>query len=69
VTIARGGHVPIVPELERPHPVEATKDAVNEAARGRSLRTPFLAFTGVTVVVAVLVAVVLTAALLVYYLV
>ena len=69
MTIVRGGHDSNVPEVERPHPVEATKDAVNEAARGRSPRTPLLAFTGVTVVVAVLVAVVLTAALLVYYLV
>jgi hypothetical protein len=58
-----------MPELERPHPVEATKDAVSEAARGRSPRTPLLAFTGVTAVVAVVVAVVLAATLLVYYLV
>lgn len=58
-----------MPEIHAPHPVEATKGLAEEAARGRSPRTPLIMFTGVTLGVAVVVAVVLTAALLVYYLV
>lgn len=47
---------------------ETPKDLVEEADRGRSPRTPFLALTGVTVVVAVMVVVILVVAFLVYYL-
>jgi len=54
---------------ETPHPVEAARELAHEAERGRSERTPLIAITGVTLVVAVVVAIVLTAALLVYFLV
>lgn len=52
---------------DTPHPVEATKELAQEAGRGRSPRTPFIALTGVTLVVGVVVALVMTIALLVYY--
>jgi hypothetical protein len=48
--------------------VEKPKDLAREAERGRSERTPFIALTGVTVVVGIAVAVVLAVALLVYFL-
>jgi hypothetical protein len=48
---------------------ETPKDLVEEAQRGRSERAPFLALTGVTIAVGILVAVILVAAFLVYYLV
>lgn len=47
---------------------EPTKDLIEEAERGRSERTPFIALTGVTIAVAVVVAVILVAVFLVYYL-
>jgi hypothetical protein len=47
---------------------ETPKDLADEAQRGRSERTPWIALTGVTLTVAVFVAVILVAALLVYYL-
>ena len=47
---------------------ETPKQLVEEADRGRSPRTPFLALTGVTLVVAAVVAVILVAAFLVYFL-
>jgi hypothetical protein len=47
---------------------ESPKDLVEEAQRGRSERTPWIALTGVTIVVGILVAVILVAAFLVYYL-
>jgi hypothetical protein len=46
---------------------ETPKDLVDEAQRGRSERTPWIALTGVTLVVAVLVAVIVAAALIVYF--
>ena len=46
---------------------ETPKDLVEEAQRGRSERTPWLALTGVTLVVAVLVCVILAVALIVYF--
>jgi hypothetical protein len=46
---------------------ETPKDIVDEAQRGRSERTPWIALTGVTLVVAVLVAVIAAAALIVYF--
>lgn len=46
---------------------ETPKDLVKEAERGRSERTPWLALTGVTLVVGVLVAVILAVALVVYF--
>jgi hypothetical protein len=48
-------------------PVEKTKDLVAEAERGRSPRTPLLALTGVTVFLAVVFAVVVTVALVLYF--
>jgi hypothetical protein len=48
---------------------ESPKDLVEETQRGRSERTPFLALTGVTIAVGAIVAVILVAAFLVYYLV
>jgi len=49
--------------------VEKPKELAQEAARGGSERTPWIALSGVTIVVAVLVAVVLTIAFLLYFLV
>jgi hypothetical protein len=46
---------------------ESPKDLVDEAQRGRSERTPWIALTGVTLVVAVLVGVIVLAALIVYF--
>jgi hypothetical protein len=48
---------------------ESPRDLVEETQRGRSERTPWLALTGVTIVVGVIVVVILVAAFLVYYLV
>lgn len=47
---------------------ETPKELAQEASRGRSERTPAIALTGVALVVGVVVAVILIAALLVYYL-
>jgi hypothetical protein len=46
---------------------ESPKDLVREAERGRSERTPWLALTGVTLAVGAFVAVVIAAALIVYF--
>jgi hypothetical protein len=48
---------------------ETPKDLAEEAQRGRSERTPWLALTGVTMAVAAIVLAILVATLLVYYLV
>jgi hypothetical protein len=48
---------------------ETPKDLADEAQRGRSERTPWLALTGVTMAVAAIVLAILVATLLVYYLV
>lgn len=48
---------------------ETPKDLAEEAHRGRSDRTPWLALTGVTIAVGAIVLAILVAALLVYYLV
>jgi hypothetical protein len=53
---------------DAPHPVETAKELAREAERGRSPRTPLIVLTGVTLVVGIVVAVVLTIALLVYFL-
>ncbi len=47
---------------------ETPKELVKEAQAGRSERTPWLALSGVTLVVGLVVAVILVAALLVYFL-
>jgi hypothetical protein len=44
------------------------KDLVEEAQAGRSERTPWIALTGVTLAVGALVAVIVAAALLLYFL-
>ena len=49
------------------HPVEKTKELAAEADRGRSPRTPLLAITGVTMFVAVIFAVLVTVALILYF--
>jgi hypothetical protein len=49
------------------HPVEKIKELEAEADRGRSPRTPLLALTGVTVVVGMIFAVVVTVALILYF--
>ena len=46
---------------------ETPKDLVKEAERGRSERTPWIALTGVTIAVAVLVGVILAVALILYF--
>jgi hypothetical protein len=47
---------------------ETPKDLVEEAQRGRSERTPWLALTGVTLVVGALVVAILVVVLVVYFL-
>jgi hypothetical protein len=49
------------------HPVETTKDLAAEAERGRSARTPAIAITAVTLIVAVVVALLLAVALTLYF--
>ena len=49
------------------HPVETAKDLEAEAEAGRSERTPWIAITGVSLIVGVVVALVLTVALIVYF--
>jgi hypothetical protein len=46
---------------------ETPRDLVEEAQRGRSERTPWLALTGVTLVVGALVVVIAAVALIVYF--
>ena len=46
---------------------ETPKELVEEAQRGRSERTPWLALTGVTIVLTVVVGVIVAAALIVYF--
>jgi hypothetical protein len=50
-----------------PHPVEKIKELEAEAERGRSPRTPLLALTGVTVLISVIFAVLVTVALILYF--
>jgi hypothetical protein len=49
------------------HPVETAKDLAAEAERGRSPRTPLIAITGVTLFLSVLFAVIVTVALVLYF--
>jgi hypothetical protein len=49
------------------HPVEKIKELEAEADRGRSPRTPLLAVTGVTIVISVIFAVLVTVALILYF--
>jgi hypothetical protein len=47
---------------------ESAEDVVREADRGRSERTPLIALSGVTMIVAIAVAVLVVIVFLVYYL-
>jgi uncharacterized membrane protein YqjE len=49
------------------HPAETAKDLAHEAEEGRSARTPAIALTGVTLVIAAAVAVMTIALLIVYF--
>ena len=49
------------------HPVETVKDLAAEVERGRSPRTPLLALTGVTIAIAILFAILVTIALVLYF--
>jgi hypothetical protein len=53
--------------MAHPHPVEKTKDLAAEVDRGRSPRTPLLALTGVTVLLSIVFAVLVTLALVLYF--
>jgi hypothetical protein len=53
--------------MPHPHPVEKIKELEAEAERGRSPRTPLIAITGVTIVVGVIFAVLVTVALVLYF--
>jgi hypothetical protein len=46
---------------------ETPRDLLEETQRGRSDRTPWLALTGVTLVLTIVVAVIVAAALIVYF--
>jgi hypothetical protein len=46
---------------------ETPKDLAKEAQRGRSERTPWIALTGVTIVVAAVVVAIIAVALIVYF--
>jgi hypothetical protein len=48
-------------------PVEKTKELAAEVDRGRSPRTPLLALTGITVVIAVAFAILVTIGLVLYF--
>ena len=53
--------------MEQPHPVEKTKELAAEVDRGRSPRTPLLAITGITLLVGVAFAILVTVALVLYF--
>jgi hypothetical protein len=53
--------------MANPHPVEKTKELAAEAERGRSPRTPVLALTGITVILGVVFAVLVTVGLILYF--
>jgi hypothetical protein len=53
--------------MAHPHPVEKIKELEAEAERGRSPRTPLLALTGVTVLLAIIFAILVTIALVLYF--
>jgi hypothetical protein len=53
--------------MAHPHPVEKAKDLAAEAERGRSPRTPLLALTGVALFLSILFAILVTIALVLYF--
>jgi len=55
----------IVHALE--HPIETAKELEHEAEEGRSARTPLIALTGVTLVLAVILAIMLAITMTLYF--
>jgi hypothetical protein len=55
----------VVESLE--HPIETAKELEKEAEEGQSARTPLIAITGVTLFVAVVVAILLAISLTLYF--
>jgi hypothetical protein len=53
--------------MSHPHPVEKTKELAAEAERGRSPRTPLLALTGITLLLSIIFAVLVTISLVLYF--
>jgi hypothetical protein len=53
--------------MAHPHPVEKIKELEAEAERGRSPRTPLLALTGVTIIIGILFAILVTIGLVLYF--
>jgi hypothetical protein len=53
--------------MPHPHPVEKTKELAAEAERGRSPRTPLLALTGITALLGIVFAVLVTVGLVLYF--
>jgi hypothetical protein len=53
--------------MAHPHPIEKIKELEAEAERGRSPRTPLLALTGITVLLAIIFAILVTIALVLYF--
>ena len=53
--------------MAHPHPVEKIKELEAEAERGRSPRTPLIAITGISIVIGVIFAVLVTVALVLYF--
>ncbi len=49
------------------HPVETVKALEHEAAEGKSARTPLIAVTGITLVLAVVFAILVTITLVLYF--
>jgi hypothetical protein len=49
------------------HPLETAKALEREAERGRSPRTPLLAITGITLILGVIFAILVTIALVLYF--
>lgn len=53
--------------MAHPHPIEKTKELAAEAERGRSPRTPLLAIAGITVLLTIVFAVLVTVGLVLYF--
>jgi hypothetical protein len=53
--------------MSHPHPVEKIRQLEAEAERGRSPRTPLIALTGVTVLISIIFAVLVTVTLVLYF--
>ena len=49
------------------HPVETVKALEHEAAEGKSARTPLIAVTGITLILAVIFAILVTISLVLYF--